>query len=64
MEKNSHTPTPRLSHHEVGQSVILKGAFAIGDALVISAIQDDGYYVMTRYGKPCCTAAPSHEVEA
>jgi sRNA-binding protein len=59
----SHTPIARLSHHQVGQSVILKGAFAVGDALVISAIQDDGYYKLTR-GKVTIIAAASHEVEA
>lgn len=58
----SHEPIPRLSHCEVGQTVTLKGAFAVGDALVVSAIREDGYYVLARHGNPCCTAAASHEV--
>jgi hypothetical protein len=59
----SHTPTPRLRHHEVGQSVILKGADAARSALIISAIQSDGYYKLTR-GMVTIIAAASHEVEA
>lgn len=58
----SHEPIPRLSHCQVGQQVILKGAFAVGDALIISAIRSDGYYELSRYGKPHYTAAGSHEV--
>lgn len=59
----SHEPTPRLRNFEVGQTVTLKGAFAVGDALIISAIREDGYYELSRYGKPHYTAAGSHEVE-
>lgn len=58
----SHEPTPRLRNCEVGQTVTLKGAFAVGDALVVSAIRMDGYIELSRYGKPHCTAAGSHEV--
>ena len=58
----THTPTPRLIHYQVGQTVTLKGAFAVGDALIISAIREDGYIELSRYGKPHCTAAGSHEV--
>lgn len=70
-ELSSYTPTPRLSHYQVGQSVKLKGASAIGDALVICAIQDDGYFQlfktteMHKKGRtPFCVSAGSHEVAA
>ena len=59
----SHEPTPRLRNCEVGQTVTLKGAFAVGDALVVSAIRSDGYYELHRFGKLMHTAAGSHEVE-